>query len=137
MPLGIIFKIYTIMTDEQKFAAIIDRTKIEKLDMEPEYISIMVIISYLEKMADLKIVECGFKMTPTGRSVAAICEEFDWKPSNSDIFNFVTDMVDEADKSAFAYIIIKYRDDREGLLTAISTFKSENPVTENPPEENI
>jgi len=107
------------MTNDEKFSAIIERTKIDGLVIQPEYISMMMIISYLDKLAKMKVVECAFNISPLGESVVAICEEFDWKPSDIDIKNFIMEMVEDNDKPGFTYMIMMYRDDLEGLKKSI------------------
>lgn len=107
------------MTNEDKFKAIVDRIKAEGWCTEPTFISVMVIINYLDQLQKTKVIECAFSMTETGKNIVAICDEFDWKPSDEDIIRFVTEMVDEPDKTAFAYLIKRYRDDKEKLLKEI------------------
>jgi len=115
------------MTTEEKFNAIIERIKAEKLDISPEAISMMLIIDYTNKLEQMKLIECGFHMTSIGQNVVAICEEFDWQPQDIDIVNFVNEMIEEPDRIAFIYMIKRFRDDRNGLIEEVSRFKSESP----------
>ena len=111
------------MTNEEKFKAIVERLKAEGWCDEPSYISVMMIIHYLDQLQKEGIVECAFNMTELGRRIAAICEEFDWQPSDIEIRNFVDEMVEENDRSAFRYMIQKWRDDREELLKEFAEVK--------------
>jgi hypothetical protein len=111
------------MTREQKFTAIVDRVKIEGWCNDPMAISIMVIISYLSELQKLGLIDVPYSMTDTGRSVAAICHEFEWTPSDEDILNFVVDLVDEPDRAGIMLIIQRYRDNKETLLEDIKKSK--------------
>lgn len=113
------------MTTEEKFKGIVERLKAEGWCDDPSYISVMVIIHYLDKLQQMKIVECAFTMTPIGTKIADICEEFDWKPSDLDVRRFVDEMVEEKERPAFAFMIKKYRDDREGLLEEIKESRKQ------------
>ncbi len=120
------------MTKDEKFKAIIDRIKGKDLDFDPSHISAMVIVGYLDDLAEKKLVETAYSMTPTGKLVRAICEEFDWKPSDNDILEFVNGMVEAPDRPAFMFLLKKYRDDREGLFNEYEKFnesEGENPPT--------
>ena len=114
------------MTNEEKFTAIVERLKAEGWLDDPNIISVMVIIDYLDKLEKMKLIECAFNMTSTGRKIASICDEFDWKVSDLDIRRFVDDMVDEADRIGFSYMIKRFRDDREGLVEEVKKFREEN-----------
>jgi len=112
------------MTIDETVKAILERLKLEGVFEEPtQTISVMMIIHYLDQIQKLGLVECAFNMTPMGTKIAAVCEEFDWQPSDEDIARFVTEMVEEEDREGFAYMIQKYRDDREGLLEDIKKFR--------------
>lgn len=112
------------MTTEEKTKAILERIKCEGVFDEPEQtVSVMVIIHYLDQLSKLGLVECAFNMTEMGGKVASICEEFDWQPSDEDVLRFVNEMMEEPDRAAFAYMIKRYRDDREGLLEEIRKFR--------------
>jgi hypothetical protein len=113
------------MTNEEKFNAIIDRCKANGWNISPEFVSMMVVTGYLADMEKAGIVESAFKVTPLGSRVIAICEEFDWKPTNEDFLVFVMEMVDEYDKAPFMHLLKRYRDDREGLLIEFKKCKDE------------
>lgn len=107
------------MTNDEKFKAIVERLKAEGWCTEPSYISIMMIVNYLDQLRQKGVVDCAYNMTETGQKVAAVCEEFDWEPSDEDVFRFVNEMVEDTDKAAFAYMIKRYRDDKEKFLEEI------------------
>lgn len=111
------------MTREQKFQAIIERLKEKGVDFDPTHISVMVIIGYLDDLAAKGLIESAFEFSDSGRSVRAICEEFDWKPDDNEIRSFVMEMVEQPDRVAFAYMIQRYRDDRENFLSEFEKFK--------------
>jgi hypothetical protein len=114
------------MTNEDKFKAIAERAKITDKEIDGNYLSTMVIIGYLNDMADLKLIQTAFTMTSTGRNLRSICEEFEWKPSDKDIAAFVVGMVEEEDREAFAVLLTKYRDDREKFLEDYITVRKMN-----------
>lgn len=111
------------MTNEEKFKAIVERLKAEGWCDDPSYVSVMMIIHYLDQLQKEGIVECAFNMTELGRRIAAICEEFDWQPSNIEIQNFVDEMVEKQDRPAFCHMIQQWRDNREGLLEEFAEVK--------------
>ena len=114
------------MTKEEKFDAIIKRMKGEGYDFDPAHISVMVIVGYLNDIAKKGIIETAYNMTPLGQSAFAICEEFDWKPSNEEIYAFVMDIVEKPEQIAFMVLIKKYRDDREGLFKEFDDLKKQS-----------
>lgn len=114
------------MTDKQKFKAIVERLKADGWCDDPDYISIMMIIHYLDQLQEHGLVTCAFNMTEAGKRVASICEEFDWKPSDKDIAKFVNEMVENDSKDGFFYMIKRFRDDREKLLEEVKKFKETN-----------
>ena len=119
------------MSDKEKLDAILARMKEDGKDIAPQHISAMVIVGYLNELADLGLIETAFNMTPLGKNIKAICEEFDWKPTDDDIKAFVIEMVAEKERPAFAYMVTKYRDDRQGLINDFEAFKA---MREEPPK---
>lgn len=112
-----------MMSNDEKYNAILERIKQTESDFEPQAISMMVIIGYLQKLVELGVIESEFKVTDKGDAVMAICEEFDWKPSDQEVFDFVSAMVPKEDQLAFAFLIKRYRDDREALLAEWKGFQ--------------
>ena len=112
------------MTNEEKFHAIVERLKAEGWLENPQMISVMVIINYLDKLEEMGIISSAFNMSPKGKNISAVCEEFDWKPSDEDITRFCNEMVEGVDKAGFTFIVKRYRDDRDGLIEEIKKFKS-------------
>ena len=117
--------LYEDMTSDQKFKAIVERLKAEGWCDDPSYVSVMMIIHYLDKLQKEGLIECAFNMTPMGTKIAAICEEFDWQPSDLDIRRFVDEMVEAQDGPAFRYMIQRFRDDREGLLVEATQVRKQ------------
>ncbi len=114
------------MTREQKFQGILERLKEKSINFEQEHISAMVIVGYLDDLQTRGMIESAFTITEAGKMVEAICDEFEWKPSDEEIIAFVTGMVEESERPAFAFIIKKYRDDRETFLKEFDDFKNSN-----------
>ena len=104
------------MTKPEKIKAILERLKKENTDISEAHISAMVISGYLDDLSKAGIIESAYSMTPIGTSVRAICEEFDWKPDDDDLKEFVIGMIDADNRAPFFYMLKKYRDDRTGLL---------------------
>lgn len=112
------------MTNTEKFAAIVERLKAEKWMIEENMISVMVIISYFDTFQSLGIAECPFNMTPIGKNAVAICEEFDWQPTDEHINQFITQLVeDKNSREPLTFFIKEYRDNREEFLDNIDRFK--------------
>lgn len=114
------------MTDKQKFKAIVERLNAEGWCDDSNYISLIMIVHYLDQLQSYGLVTCAFNMTDSGRKVAAICEEFDWRPSDEDIVKFVSEMVEDDSKDGFLFMIKRYRDNREKLLEEVKKFKESN-----------
>lgn len=112
------------MTNDEKLNAIVERAKVNGWNIDPSYISVMVIVSYLDKLRSENLIDTTFTITPMGEGVSAICEEFDYKPSNEDIFSFVHEMVDNEDHKTFCYLLMRFRDEREELLEQIKKNKN-------------
>ena len=115
------------MTNEEKIKAIIERVNLKYQSLSAEMIPVMVIISYIDKLSKKKVIDTTFdttfEITESGEFVSTICEEFDWKPSDSDIVDFVVAMVEESEREIFAVLIQRYRDDRDGLFQDIENSK--------------
>ena len=111
------------MTQDEKFTAIVDRLKLKSIEIDPTHISAMVIVGYLDDLAKKGLIESAYALLPNGKTVRAICEEFDWKPSDDEIKAFVISMVDPGERVAFAYMVKRYRDDREKFLEEFDEFK--------------
>lgn len=104
------------MTNDEKFIAIVERLKAEDWCDEPAYISVLVIINYLDELQKLGLiygVSCS--MTERGKRVAAIVDEFNWSPSDEEIDRYVNDMVEKENQNTFSFLIKRYRDHKEEL----------------------
>ena len=106
------------MTQKEKFKAIAERLSVNEdyKNLDPMHISMMVIIGYLNDMSKMGLIEQPYDITPLGKNIQAICEEFDWKPSDKEIVSFVMEMVNESERMVFVYMLGKYRDDRESVV---------------------
>lgn len=115
---------YPHMTTQEKLKAILDRVPSLDKDYTEDHISMMVITGYLNDLSESGLLMSSHVVTPTGKSVIAVCEEFDWKPSDKHIDMFVNEMVEPEDRRGFLYFIREYRDNREKLMEKIKKFKS-------------
>ena len=111
------------MTNSQKYTAIVERLKQNKTDIAEAHVSAMVISGYLDDLGKAGIIESAFAMTPVGNAVRAICEEFEWKPTDNEISAFVANMVGPEEQVPFLYMLKKYRDDPKGLLKEFKQVK--------------
>lgn len=114
------------MTDEEKFDAIIERLKFHGKDLTPQHLSIIMINGYLDILSREKIVVGERLMTSMGENVLAVCEEFDWRPSQDDIIDFVLQMVDIDNKEALITLLVMYRDDPIKFLESAKKAREEN-----------
>ena len=114
------------MTQDEKFTAIVERLNTKSIEIDSETISALVLAGYLDDLATAGIIESGFGVTQKGKDVRAICEEFDWKPDDTQLMEFVKEIVGPKEQPAFIYLLKKYRDDREGLLNEFKTVKDKS-----------
>ncbi len=117
------------MTREEKLTAILERLKIENLDIDGGHVSAMVICGYLNDLSKKGLIESAYDLTKTGSSVRAICDEFEWTPNDDEIKAFVMEMVDPKEQAPFMFMIKKWRDDRDGLLEEFNKVKEVQPPT--------
>lgn len=111
------------MTTQEKLKAILDRVPILDKHYTSEYISMMVVTSYLNALAKTGLLVSSHIITPLGENVVAVCEEFDWKPSDQDIEMFLNEFVVSEDRPGFRHFIKQYRDNRDEFLEKIRKFK--------------
>jgi len=110
------------MTNDDKFKAIVERLNAQDWCNTPLYISIMVIISYLVDLKERGLIDCEYEITELGKKITSVCEEFEWKPSDEHIKQFVNDTIDDSEKLAFECMICKYRDNKEELIKEINSI---------------
>ena len=101
---------------------IIECLKTKDINFDPEYISTMVMLGYLDDLKSHGFITTAFEINPTGKTVQTVCEEFGWKPSNDEITKFAIEMVEPSECASFAYIITQYRDNRSALLRELKTL---------------
>jgi hypothetical protein len=108
------------MTTSEKFNAIMERLKGLGEGFTPQHLSIIVINGYISVLTKKGVVTDGqYDVTQRGKDLIAICEEFEWEPSDQDIAAYVRDMVTPSSRKAFATLLARYRDDREALFKDI------------------
>ena len=110
------------MTDQEIRTTIIEKLKKKNIEFDPAHLSAMVIIGYLDDIAKHGMIETAFSVNESGRIVQEIRTEFGLKPSNEDILSFINETIEEADRSPFAVMIVKYRDDKEEFISFLSKF---------------
>jgi hypothetical protein len=114
------------MTSEEKLSAIISRVPLLDDTFTAEHISVMMITHYMSTLEKAGIIEGGYHMTPLGENVVAVCEEFDWKPTDEHLELFLNEMVEEKTRPAFRHFMREYRDNREAFLAKVKKFMDEN-----------
>lgn len=108
------------MTTSEKFNAIMERLKGLGEGFTPQHLSIIVINGYISVLTKKGVVTDGqYDVTQRGKDFIAICEEFEWEPSDQDIASYVKSMVTPSSQMAFATLLVRYRDDREVLFKDI------------------
>jgi hypothetical protein len=121
MLIGCIFN--TVMTKKEKFDAIMERVKGHGDGFTPFHLSLMMITSYVNKLHSFGVITPAHKIYSTGKDLIAICEEFDWKPTNTEIIEYVTEYVDDANRNAFIYLLTRFRDDPDRITEYIKKAK--------------
>ena len=120
------------MTREEKFQAILSRAKKYEEFITPDHISIVMITSYIDDLTKHGLIaNRRFSLSGIGKDLTALCDEFDWQPTDTDINQFVEQMVDPQDQEKFSTYLFRYRDDRAGLLEDIKKKKYNNEYPEN------
>lgn len=114
------------MTDKEKFDAIIERLEGLGNNLTPKHLSVIMINGYLDILTREKILMGERLMTPMGENVLSICEEFDWRPSQEDIIEFVQEMVDVDNREALIILLVMYRDDPIKFLESSKKAREEN-----------
>ena len=110
------------MTSSEKAKAIIQRAPALGGEYPEESISMMVITGYLNQLSNYGLCVPSHEVTKLGKNVIAICEEFDWKPTDEHIQMFLDDMVSEEHRPAYRHFITQFRDNREELLKKLKEF---------------
>ncbi len=112
------------MTDQEIRTTIIEKLKERNIEFDPAHLSAMVIIGYLDDIAKHGMIETAFSVNESGRIVQEICNEFGLKPSNEDILGFIKETIEEADRKPFAFMIVKYRDNKDKFFTEFDSIKN-------------
>lgn len=114
------------MTEQEKLKAIKERVPLLDETITAQHVSFMLIVGYLNALYKEGMVTQGeYGVTPLGENVIAVCEEFDWKPSDNDIETFIAEMTPPEDHEAFRHFLFQYRDNRIELMEKIKRFKDD------------
>jgi hypothetical protein len=113
------------MTTDEKFDAIIDRLKSMGSDFTPKELSNIVLLGYIDLLIQRSILQRdgGLKLSTIGKSAQAICDEFEWIPSDTDIDDFVDNSVQTSARPALKSFLSQCRDHREDFLETIDRLK--------------
>ena len=105
------------MTKDEKFDIIVERLGDPAKNFNPIHLSVLILLEYMEILFKNGIIlEGPVEVAPIGKQATAICQEFDWAPSDSDIVTFCKDMVNEGQVESFIMMLKSMRDDRETFL---------------------
>lgn len=112
------------MTKEEKRKAIIQRIPVLDDTFTDQHISFILILAYLEELAKMGIVGGGkIHLSNMGANAVAVCEEFDWKPTNEDIELFLSAQSEPECIEMLRFFITEYRDNRDKVVESVKTFK--------------
>ena len=104
------------MTKEEKLTAIIDRIHTKSIDINSKSISALMLSGYVDGLAKAGILAHGLDVTPGGKDVISICEEFEWEPDDNDIMAFAKEVTKSEEQPSLICVLKKYRDDRDKLM---------------------
>ena len=105
------------MTQEEKFKEIVERIGPSAAQFQPVHLSVLILLGYMEELFNNGIIHEGpVEVSETGKEATAICQEFDWQPSDVDIVTFCKDLVLENQNAPFVMMLRAMRDDKETFL---------------------
>lgn len=114
------------MTNEEKLKSILSHPSINNFELKEEHLAAMMITGYLGFLQDQKLIESEFSVTPTGKNLIAVCEEFDWKPADKDVDEFLLEYIQSPDeRKAFKFLVLKVRDGKDKFLEELKKFRQE------------
>lgn len=106
------------MTKPEKLKAITDRLGEKAKDFQSIHISVLIIMGWMEALFKAGVISEGpTEITETGQEVIALCDEFDWKPSDTEIVTFCKDMVQKEQLESFVLMLREMRDNQKQFLT--------------------
>jgi hypothetical protein len=105
------------MTREDKVKAIVDRLGPQAAGFQSIHLSVLILMDYLTKMFKHGIISEGpVETTELGLKAVALCQEFDWKPTDAEIVTFCKDMVEKTQLESFVIMFRQMRDDQENFI---------------------
>ena len=107
------------MTSKQKLDAIKHRIGWDTIKEMDEFgISVLVLVNYMDFLKEHNLIKEGpVSMTEEGQNVVAICDEFDWKPTDEHIKVFAMDTtVDDQDRNGIVTLLKEVRDNKKGII---------------------
>ena len=115
------------MNTQEKFKAIMERLQApegaSKDEIGPQNLSFMVMMDYMDKLNKLGMVKDTHGITDNGRKFVAVCEEFDWTPTDDEILAFVEEMIPPDQRAAIFYFLTQIRDNFDGIKKKIQEAK--------------
>lgn len=113
------------MTNDEKFNAIIERLSPIGRGLDSDHISMMVIMGYMDFLQKNGLIQSECRITQMGKDAVAICDEFDWKPSDKDVDMFINSMLEPPQRAAIRFFIMQLRDNREEFVATMKKFKDQ------------
>jgi len=107
------------MTNEEKRTGIIERFKSDSIDFDPLMLSALIITKYLFDFQELGILEGTIKIEESGKKIIDIINEFNWLPSDSEIEEFISNLVSSADNKSLITMVKAYRNNPQEFISKI------------------
>jgi len=107
------------MTKREKLKEITSRLKEINVEIDTDMISCLVISKYCADFMKKNIIEGELIVSENGLKVVSLCEEFDWKPTNKEIKEYVDGLVSTEDNEKLIEMLIEYRDDSVGFMEKV------------------
>lgn len=105
------------MTREDKFKIIVNKLGDAAAEFKPIHLSVLILMGYMETMFKNGIIHEGpIETTEMGKRALALCDEYKWTPSNSEIVEFCQNMMDKSQLEAFVIMLQQMRDNQEKFL---------------------
>lgn len=115
------------MNTQDKFKAILERLKAPEgasvNDLGPANLSFMVIMDYMNTLNKMGLANGTHGITESGRKFIAVCDEFEWKPTDDEILSFVEEMIKPPERAAFFYFLTQCRDNPTGLAEHVKKVR--------------
>ena len=98
------------MSNEEKLKAIADRLSQLKVEIDSDMITCLVISNYFNEFQKKGLIDGELVMTPNGLTVVSVVNEFDLKPTNEEIKEYVDGLISSDNNEQLIKMLIEYRD---------------------------